>query len=85
MILKKPTITFMIDSSWYENDPIITSGATLAVNSLEDFKKSLNNIIFDTNFRNQLIQKGTEYVNNNLTNKGNSSQHLGKLLISKSF
>lgn len=80
MILKKPTITYMIDSSWYENDPIITSGATLAVDSLEDFKKSLNNILFDPNFRNQLIQKGTEYVNNNLVNKTNSSQHIGKLL-----
>lgn len=85
MILKKPTITYMIDSSWYENDPIITSGATLAVNSLENFEKSLNKILFDPNFRNQLIQKGTEYVNNNLTNRGNSSIYLGELLISKSF
>ena len=85
MILKKPTITFMIDSSWYKNDPIITSGATLAVNSLDDFEKSLNKILFDPDFRNQLIQRGTEYVNNNLANKGNASISLGKLLISKSF
>jgi hypothetical protein len=85
MILKKPTITYMIDSSWYENDPIITSGATLAVNSLENFENSLNKILFDSNFRNQLIQRGTEYVNNNLANKGNASQYLGELLTSKSF
>jgi len=85
MILKKPTITYMIDSSWYENDPIITSGATMAVNSIENFEKSLNKILFDSNFRNQLIKRGTEYVDNNLANKGNSSIHLGKFLISKYF
>jgi len=85
MILKKPTITYMIDSSWYENDPIITSGATMAVNSIENFEKSLNKILFDSNFRNQLIKRGTEYVDNNFANKGNSSIHLGKFLISKYF
>ena len=84
MILKKPTITFMTDSSWYENDSIITSGATLAVNSLDDFEKSLNRILFDSNFRDELIQKGTKYVNSNLKNMGSASKSIGKLLISKS-
>lgn len=84
MILKKPTITFMTDSSWYENDSIITSGATLAVNSLEAFEKSLNRVLFDFNFRNELIERGTEYVTNNLENMGNASTSIGKLLISKS-
>jgi hypothetical protein len=83
MILKKPTITFMTDSSWYENDSIITSGATLAVNSLDAFEKSLNRVLFDSNFRNELIERGTEYVINNLENMGNASTSIGKLLISK--
>jgi len=74
MILGKPTITFSIDSEWYDSDSIITSGATLRVDSLETFEASLKKILFDSNFRNDLIKRGNEYVNNNLTHKGTSSK-----------
>ena len=74
MILGKPTITFGIDSGWYDSDSIVTSGATLKVDSLEDFEISLKKVLFDINFRNNLVKKGNEYVNNNLANKGNSSK-----------
>jgi len=80
MILDKPTITFAIDPQWYYEDKIFKSGATLLVKTPKDFEDALNNVLFNTEFRNELLQKGKKFVNEYLINHGNSSEFLASFI-----
>lgn len=80
MILGKPTIIFAINPSWYDDDEMVKSGATIVVNTLEEFKSTLDKVLFDEKFRNELIQKGNKFVSEYLINQGNSSEFLAKVL-----
>ncbi len=80
MILGKPTITFKIGPDWEYENKIFQSGATLTVQSMNEFEDALNNILFNNTFRNDLIQKGEKYVNDYFVNLGNSSKFLSNIL-----
>lgn len=80
MILDKPTITFAIDPQWYYDDKIFKSGATLLVKTPKDFEDALNNVLFNSEFRNELLQKGKKFVNEYLINHGNSSEFLASFI-----
>lgn len=76
MILDKPTITFAIDPQWFYEDKIFKSGATLLVKTPKDFEDALNNVLLNSEFRNELLKKGKKFVNEYLINQGNSSEFL---------
>ena len=80
MILKKPTITFLFDHKGFENEMIIKNGATAYVQNLEEFSDVLNKILTNEDFRENLVQKGTEFINKYLINQGNSSEFLANFL-----
>lgn len=80
MILNKPTITILVYSDWYGDDEMIKSGATLAVRTPEEFQLALDKILTDKEFRNQLINKGNQFVNDFLTTKKQSSKLIKQLL-----
>ena len=80
MILGKPTITFAIDPQLYYEDKIFKSGATLLVKTPKDFEDALNNVLFNSEFRNELLQKGKKFVNEYLINQGNSSEFLASFI-----
>jgi UDP-N-acetylglucosamine 2-epimerase len=80
LILEKPTILFMTNQKWYEHDEIISSGAVLAVSSPDDLKNALKLILYDKNYREELIQKGNQFVEKYLSNLGTSSENLAKIL-----
>jgi hypothetical protein len=83
MILGKPTITYMVDSEWYESDEIIQSEYTIPVRTPKEFENALNRIIHDKNFRNNLINKAKTFVDSRLVNQGNASNILIDYLKSK--
>ncbi len=76
MILGKPTITYMVDSEWYESDEIIQSEYTIPVRTPKEFENALNRIIYDENFRKNLINKAKTFVDSRLINQGNASDML---------
>jgi hypothetical protein len=80
MILNKPTITSLVYSDWFEDDEMIQRGATLTVRTKEDFELALKKILNDTEFRNNLIKKGNEFVNDFLENQGQSVKSIKQLL-----
>ena len=80
MILNKPTITSLVYSDWFEDDEMIRRGATLTVRTKEDFELALKKILNNTEFRNNLIKKGNEFVNDFLENQGQSVKSIKKLL-----
>ncbi len=80
MILNKPTITSLVYSDWFEDDEMIQRGATLTVRTKEEFELALKRILNDTEFRNNLIKKGNEFVNDFLENQGQSVKSIKQLL-----
>lgn len=78
MILGIPTITFPSDPKGFEDEEIIQSGATVLAKTMDEFNKSLNDILFDKQFREKVIFKGKEFVEKYLINKGTASQFLAK-------
>lgn len=83
MILGKPTITYMTDSEWYESDEIIQSQYTIPVRTPEEFENALNLIVYDDDFRKNLISKAKSFVDSQLINQGNASNVLINYLKSK--
>jgi len=61
MILGIPTITFIPDNSWDEEE-IFKSGASILVHSYNEFQIQLNKILNDSKIRNDLISKGKEFT-----------------------
>ena len=80
LIVGKPIILFMINSTWYQDDPIITSGSILSVKSLNEFEDALNLILNDQKTRTELIENGKKFVSSYLSNLGTSSKHLAKII-----
>ncbi len=80
LILGKPVIVFMINSKWYQDDPIITSGSVLSVKTLNEFNDAINLILNDEKAKAKLIEKGKKFVNSYLSNLGTSSKYLAKIL-----
>jgi glycosyltransferase involved in cell wall biosynthesis len=80
MILGKPTITVLVDSNWYEHDDFITSGATVAVRTPEEFEDAIRKILFNKEFRNDLVSKGNKFVQDYLANHGKASETLAKFI-----
>jgi hypothetical protein len=78
MILKKPTITFLFDDKGFQNEKIIQSGATAYVKNIQEFSEVLNKILTDDDFQKNLVNKGTKFINNYMTNPGHSSEFLAK-------
>jgi glycosyltransferase involved in cell wall biosynthesis len=79
MILDKPTITFLPDQG-FEDEEAIKSGATLLVKTPEEFEKALNSVLFDNEFRNNLIERGRKFVDEYMINQKNSSEVLANFM-----
>ena len=76
MILGKPTITYIVDPTWYSTDEIIKSKYTIPVRNITEFKEALDHILNDKNFRNNLVNNAKTFVNSRLNNPGNASMVL---------
>jgi hypothetical protein len=76
MILQIPTISIMTNSSWYYDDEIIVNGITKSVKTPEELECAINSVFNDSNFRENLIQKGNDFVKKYLSNPGNASEKL---------
>ena len=80
MILGKPTITYIVDPTWYATDEIIKSKYTIPVRNIKEFKDALDRILNDENFRNNLVNNAKTFVNSRLKNQGNASMILSNYI-----
>ena len=80
MILQIPVISININSEVYCDDEIIVDGIIKSVNSPEELENAINSILFDSDFRENLIQKGNNFVKKYFTNPGNASKTLSEYL-----
>ena len=80
MILQIPVICINVNSEVYCDDEIIVNGIIKSVNSPEELDDAINSVLFDSDFRENLIQKGNNFVKKYFTNPGNASKILSEYL-----
>ena len=76
MILGKPTITYIVDPTWYATDEMITCKYTIPVTNSKEFIDALDSILNDDNYRNNVINNAKTFVNSRLKNQGNATNIL---------
>ncbi len=80
MILEIPTIVYLVDD-YFDNEEIFTSKSSLLVHSYEEFEIQFDKLITDSQFRNDLISRGNEFIKKYFSNQGNSSENFHKFLL----
>jgi hypothetical protein len=80
MILKKPTITLLFNEDEFIEEPIIKSGATTYATNIKEFSEVLDKILNDTEFRDNLVEKGNDLINKYMIQQGTSSHFLAKYI-----
>lgn len=79
-ILQKPTISISVKNDYLDEDncSLFKSNSCVRTN-IDNFENTLQRILSDANFKNELIQNGNKYVNHYLSNQGESSTSFSKL------
>ena len=80
MIMDIPTITIIAEEQGFENEIPMKNNATLSVRTPEEFEKALHDALFDDKIRQELIQKGQDFVNNYMSHQGVSSKYLSEII-----
>ncbi len=74
-ILRKPTISITISYASLGQSQIFKSKSSV-VTSLDDFETTLNRILHDESYKQQILENGTKFVNDYLANQGTASKEL---------
>lgn len=74
-ILKKPTISITISYASLGQSQIFKSKSSVTTN-IDDFETTLNRILNDESYKQQIIENGTKFVNDYLANQGTASKEL---------
>ncbi len=74
-ILKKPTISITMNYAGLGESEIFKSKSSSMIN-LDEFEITLNRILEDEHYRQEIIEKGTKFVDDYLVNQGSASEEL---------
>ncbi len=80
LICNIPTLVILPEEQNFEDEIALKDGAVLYVNDINKLESSMNDLLFDEAFRNNLIKKGKDFVKNYMSNRGNASQKLVEIL-----
>lgn len=80
LILNKPSMVILSEKQNYEEEEIIKRGAVLAVSDISELETKLQQILVENDTREKLVSKGSEFIKEYFSNKGNSSEYLVKFL-----
>ena len=81
LIMKKPIINIsLIDENY--NFEFLKDNAVMQATYKSDLEKNLKTILYDNDFRKELIQNGQKHLDRYLLNHGNASEYFAKILNS---
>jgi hypothetical protein len=80
MILDKPTMCLSFQRQNFIEEPNVKMNSTIFIEELSDIEKSLNELIFNQKIRKTLVSNGKKFVDEYLSNQGNASEALVKIL-----
>ena len=81
IILKKPIMNIILDNHFH-NFPYVQQNAVLIASDESDLNDCIEKVVFNPDFRNELIKNGQKFVKSYLYEPGNSSESLTKSIIS---
>ncbi len=81
LILDKPTMVLAIEN-WVLDSEIVKMGAVLAITDKNQIENGMRKILYDEKFRNEIEKNAKNFVNMELSNRGNASKSLANLLNS---
>ena len=79
MILEKPVMNVVLDEKMYEFE-YIKQNAIVAIPYTSDVQNKITEILYDNEFRNDLVKNSREFVKNFLKNQGQASKKLADIL-----
>ncbi len=77
-LLKKPVISVLVKDSDYGIPSVLQNSCVMT--DMNNFEITLKRVLTDVTFKNELINKGTNYVNQYLVKQGEASKELLNLL-----
>lgn len=79
-ILQKPVICMpSIDYKW--GTPEIFRSESCLVSTISDLENNLKNILYDLKFRNELIERGKNFIDKNFVNIGKASKEIFQFIL----
>ena len=81
LILKKPIMNISLYDRTYEFE-FEKDKSVLSIKDSDDLEKNIKKLLFDKELQSRLIQNGTKHVNRYLSNPGNASEELARILNS---
>lgn len=79
MILKIPTMIYLSHPKWNIDETIFKNNASIQINTFEQFQSEINKLLNDVNYRNEIINNGTNFINEYFSNPGKSSKSFVEL------
>ena len=81
LVMGKPVMNISLVDENY-NFQFIKDNAVMQVTYKSDLEKNLKTILYDNDFRKELIQNGQKHLHRYLLNHGNASEYFAKILNS---
>jgi len=79
LILEKPTMNIILDNHFF-NFEISKSNAIISVIGTDNIREELQELIFNGEKRQVLIDNGKKFLNSYMNNQGNASENLAKII-----
>ena len=79
IILGTPVISLQTEI-WAQEDDIAQSNAIVSVHKISDCEDAIKKILYDTKFRENLIKNSSQFLSDYMSNQGNSSLSITKIL-----
>ena len=73
------TITLEVEE-WTTDISIVNDGAILAISDITKIESGIKKILKDDDFRQKFLDNSKKFVNNYMSNQGNASSNISKLL-----
>jgi len=79
MSLNTPVISLQTEN-WAKEDDIAQSDAIISISKINDCEYAIKKILYDTEFKKSLLEKSQIFLKNYMSNPGNSSYNIVKLI-----
>ena len=76
--LNKPVISLQTES-WANEDDIAQAGAVVSISNIKDCEKEIKKILFNTLFRKQQMDKGSNFLRKYMSNPGKASKSVAEI------
>jgi hypothetical protein len=82
MILNKPTLVILPERQNFEDEIPVEMKTVLHASNISDLERAFDDIVSNEQIRNELIQKGKQFVEQYMENRGTASENIYKILDS---